>query len=66
MQHNNNISPQFKGFPVAGFLITSIPFIIVVADYMTNTQRAGYVNGIVWTSVINEDYIVDEIEGISR
>ena len=62
MQHDHYVSASLERFAVAGFLIPAVAQIPLVLE-CRDIQLASQINCLVGTAVINQEHLVNDIEG---
>ena len=65
MQHDNNVRLKFERAVVTAFLIAAITKIAVVQNDVFDADFLCYANGLIRAVVVNQNYVIDDVNGIS-
>ena len=55
MKHHDDISADFQGLPVTGFLVATLAFVVFMVYDMVTADLSGYGHGVVLAGIINQE-----------
>ena len=63
VHHNNDVGASIQRQPVAGFLISPVPPVVLVHLNSNRRETLGHSNGSISTSIVYNNHLIDESVG---